>query len=137
MSSATQKSGLTIAPPDWPAELKAELDRSILNGRVGSTLVSETDRVRVWLILLNPGERLPLHRHVLDYFWTATSPGQARSHNADGCTSERSYAIGDTQHMGFAAGQSMIHDLENIGGTVLTFTTVEFKQSANAPLALG
>ena len=93
--------------------------------------------MRVWLISLKPGERLPLHRHVLDYFWTATSPGQARSHNADGRTSERSYAIGDTQHMGFAAGQSMIHDLENIGGTVLTFTTVEFKQSANAPLALG
>jgi hypothetical protein len=31
----------------------------------------------------------------------------------------------------------MLHDLENIGDTVLTFTTVEFKQSANAPLALG
>jgi hypothetical protein len=30
----------------------------------------------------------------------------------------------------------MIHDLENIGDTVLAFTTVEFKESANGPLPL-
>jgi len=31
----------------------------------------------------------------------------------------------------------MVHDLENIGGTVLAFTTVELKLgSANAPLPL-
>jgi hypothetical protein len=30
----------------------------------------------------------------------------------------------------------MTHDLQNIGPTVLTFTTVEDKRSANAPLPL-
>jgi uncharacterized cupin superfamily protein len=132
--SITSKRDIPVAPADWPVALKQELDRNRLNGRIGSRLVSETERVRVWLIHLKPGERLPLHRHVLDYFWTATAAGKALSHNIDGRTSERSYAIGDTQHMSFAAGQSMIHDLENIGDTVLTFTTVEFKESANSPL---
>lgn len=134
--SAARKLDVPVAPTDWPVALKQELDRNGLNGRIGSRLLSETERVRVWLIQLKPGERLPLHRHVLDYFWTATAAGKALSHNIDGRTSERSYAIGDTQHMSFAAGQSMIHDLENIGDTVLTFTTVEFKESANSPLPL-
>jgi hypothetical protein len=30
----------------------------------------------------------------------------------------------------------MVHDLENIGHTELVFTTVEFLDSANAPLEL-
>ncbi len=125
-----------VPPSDWPPELEAELRRNALNGHVGSRLVSETDRVRVWLIALQPGERLPLHRHVLDYFWVATSPGKARSHALTGETNEWSYAVGDTKHMCFALGQSMIHDLENIGDTLLTFTTVELKESANTPLVL-
>ena len=36
----------------------------------------------------------------------------------------------------FAAGEFMIHDLENIGDTDMVFTTVEFLDSANAPLDL-
>ncbi len=47
-------------------------------------LASENDRVRVWTISLKPGERLPFHKHVLDYFWTATAAGTTRSHYSDG-----------------------------------------------------
>lgn len=36
----------------------------------------------------------------------------------------------------FAPGERYIHDLENVGGTVLSFVTVEFLDSANAPLRL-
>ena len=36
----------------------------------------------------------------------------------------------------FAGGESMIHDLVNAGSDDLVFTTVEFLQSANAPLPL-
>ena len=34
------------------------------------------------------------------------------------------------------AGEYKIHDLENIGDTDLLFSTVEFKDSANAPLPI-
>lgn len=123
-----------LAHPEWSEELLAELERAGTNGRVGSRLVSETDRVRVWLIELQPGERLPFHTHVLDYFWTTTSPGKARSRYSDGKVAEMSYALGDTRHFTFEKGQSMTHDLENVGDTVLSFTTVEFVAGANAPL---
>jgi len=122
--------------PHWSPALVAELARAGGNGRVGSTLVSETDRYRVWLLTLQPGERLPFHTHVMDYFWTATSPGRARSRYADGRVEEPVYELGTTRHFTFAAGQSMTHDLENIGDTVLSFTTVEDKRSANPPLPL-
>lgn len=124
-----------LSGPHWPAALRAELAQNIgRNGQVGSRIVSQTERVRVWLIELHPGERLPFHTHVMDYFWTATTPGRARSRYADGQVAEVTYHIGLTQHYHFDAGQSMTHDLENIGEDVLCFTTVEFLDSANAPL---
>ncbi|MFD4868630.1 hypothetical protein [Streptomyces sp. NPDC058412] len=49
------------------------------NGQAGGRLLGETDRVRVRVrvreIRLAPGERLPAHRHVPDYFWTAATAG--------------------------------------------------------------
>ena len=120
--------------PHWTPELRAELAKAGTNGQVGSRIVSESERVRVWLIEMQPGERLPFHTHVLDYFWTATSAGRARSRYADGTVAEADYDVGTTRHFTFAKGESMTHDLENIGDTVLCFTTVEFFDSANAPL---
>lgn len=120
----------------WTPALRAELAGAGGNGHVGSRLVSETEHYRVWLIDIAPGARLPFHTHVLNYFWTATSAGSARSRHADGRVVEMEYSVGLTRHMSFAAGESMTHDLENIGSTPLCFTTVEDKRSANAPLPL-
>ena len=65
---------------------------------------------RVWLVTLQPGERLPFHRHVLDYFWTVTSPGggHGRWHFGDGRVAEVEYVEGETQHLFFGPGESMI-----------------------------
>jgi len=106
------------------------------NGRVGQMLVSESDRVRVWLIALAPGERLAPHCHVLNYFWTVTTPGRARSVYHDGRVVETDYALGDTKHIGLGAGEWFVHDLTNTGPTTLSFTTVEFLDSANPALQL-
>ncbi|SMY08041.1 hypothetical protein [Flavimaricola marinus] len=120
--------------PHWSDALRAELAEAGTNGRVGSRIVSESDRVRVWLLDLAPGERLPFHTHVQDYFWTATSAGRARSRYGDGRVVEMDYAVGDTQHHSYGPGESMTHDLENIGDTMLSFTTVEFFGGPNPPL---
>ncbi len=118
----------------WNDALREELAGAATNGQVGSRIVSETDRVRVWLIEMQPGERLPFHTHVLDYFWTATSQGRARSRYWDGRVAEVDHDVGSTMHFHFKKGESMTHDLENIGDTVLCFTTVEFLDSENASL---
>lgn len=122
--------------PNWPDWRKRELVANRMNGAVGKLLVSESDRVRVWSLTLDPGERIGFHRHVLDYFWTVLSDGRALSHYGDGSAVTAEYKTGDTRHMSFGKGEFMIHDLENVGDTKLVFTTVEFLDSANAPLPI-
>jgi hypothetical protein len=64
---------------EWPAEIKAEFERESRhhNGCVGTQLLSETDKVRVWIIRLQPGERVGFHRHVLDYQRPGSPAGEA------------------------------------------------------------
>jgi len=118
---------------DWPRDRIDEFNAAWGNGQVGQTLVSQTDRVRVWHLKLNPGERIGFHHHVLDYFWTALSRGRSRSYMDDGRIVESDYNPGTTTHFTFGEGEFMIHDLENIGDTPLAFVTVEHLDSANAP----
>jgi hypothetical protein len=120
----------------WPQWATDEFRRNQQNGCVGMRLLSENDRVRVWDIRLKPGERIGFHRHVLDYFWTAITPGRARSHQQDGSTVETDYYAGETRHETYGPGECKIHDLENIGNAELIFTTVEFLGSANKPLPI-
>jgi quercetin dioxygenase-like cupin family protein len=118
------------------APLQAEFEKNAFNPCVGSILLSQSDRARVWYIRLEPGERIGFHRHVLDYFWTALSAGRARSHINGGPPREASYFAGQTSHMRFGPGEFMLHDLHNIGDTPLVFVTVEHLESANPPLPL-
>ena len=122
----------------WPPAIAAEFEREGQNnnGCVGTTLLSESNRVRVWIIRLAPGERIGFHRHVLDYFWTSVTGGRGRQHVHDGSTVEYTYQPGETRHETYAAGQYKVHDLENIGDAVMVFMTVEFVNSANKPLPI-
>jgi hypothetical protein len=122
----------------WPAALQEEFaaEARLPNGCVGSELVSETDKVRVWTIRLTPGQRFGFHRHVLDYFWTAMTPCRGRQHLMDGSTVEYTYAPGETRHESYRQGEYKVHDLENIGDEDMVFMTVEFLASANTPLVL-
>jgi hypothetical protein len=123
---------------DWPAPIAAEFERERQNPNpcVGSTLVSQTDRVRVWMIRLQPGERFGFHRHVLDYFWTSVSGGRGRQHVHDGTTVEYTYQPGETRHETYGPGEYKVHDLENLGEKELVFMTIEFLDSANQPMPL-
>jgi beta-alanine degradation protein BauB len=120
----------------WPTELRDELARNDENPAVGTRLLLEDDRARHWEIRLAPGQRLPFHRHVLDYVWTCVSGGAAVSHNGDGETLLVTYGVGETRRLSFREGESMIHDLENAGDADLIFTTIEYVASANPPLPL-
>ena len=59
-----------------------------------------------------------------------------RGAGGDGSTVPVTYAPGETRRLSFAAGESMIHDLENTGDAELVFTTIEYLDSANPPLPL-
>lgn len=120
----------------WTAALHTEFETYAHDGHVGSRLLSQTPRARVWEIRLAPGERWHAHRHVLDYFWTAINAGRSRQHTSDGTTREVAYDAGETRFYAFRAGEFLLHDIENVGDTELVFTTVEHLDSANRPLEL-
>ncbi len=122
----------------WPADIQTEFERESRqnNGCVGTELLSETDKVRVWIIRLQPGERAGFHRHVLDYFWTSVNGGRARQHLMDGSTVEHSYYPGETRHETYGPGEYKVHDLENLSDREMIFNTIEFLDSANKPLAI-
>jgi quercetin dioxygenase-like cupin family protein len=122
----------------WPADIAAEFEREAKNPNpcVGSTLLSETDRTRVWIIRLDPGERIGFHRHVLDYFWTSVSGGRGRQHVHDGTTVEYTYVPGETRHETYGVNEFKVHDLQNLSDREMVFMTVEFKDSANKPMQL-
>jgi hypothetical protein len=120
----------------WPLELQRDFEEGYHNGCVGSVLVSETDKVRVWHLHIPPGKRCGFHRHVLTYFWTAHEEGQARGYFEDGSIVDVKHYKGETRHLSFGAGKYMVHSVENIGTTDLLFTTVEFLDSPNKALPI-
>ncbi|MGD9769913.1 MAG: hypothetical protein AB7U62_19935 [Pseudolabrys sp.] len=134
----SDKAALTKDHAPWSAELQAEFAREASNPNpcVGSMLLSENEKLRVWMIKLSPGERIGFHRHVLDYFWTSVNGGRGRQHVHDGSTVEYTYQPGETRHETYGPGEYKVHDLTNIGDTDMIFMTVETKQSANKPLPL-
>ena len=118
----------------WPADLQTAYEAGRFSGVVGTTLVSETGRVRVWNLVIPVGGRCGFHRHVLHYFWTALAAGRARGYFEDGRIVDVVHHRGETKHMDFGVGEYMVHCVENIGDTPLEFTTVEFLDSPNAAL---
>jgi len=134
MKEKTSNSHVNV---EWSPVLKQEFasEAAKPNGCVGSELLSETEKTRVWMIRLAPGQRIGFHRHVLNYFWTSVNGGRGRQHLMDGTTVEYSYFPGETRHETYGAGEFKVHDLENLGDQDMIFMTVEsIEGSANKPL---
>jgi hypothetical protein len=112
----------------WSGDLRAEFAANQYNYQVGSVLLFENERVKVWHITVPPGSRLAAHRHVLDYFWTAMKEGVSVQHTDDGTTRRVRYRAGDTRHFTFGPGQYLLHDLCKHGPDELEFFTVEHQR---------
>ncbi|HEY5650122.1 MAG TPA: cupin domain-containing protein [Acidimicrobiia bacterium] len=107
------------------AEFEGELSVAADNLDVGTTVWFENDRVRVWEILLEPGERGPFHSHTTNYFWTVVEAGRGLQRFDDGTFAVRNYNVGDTKFLEHTPETALVHDLENVGDTTLRFVTVE------------
>ena len=110
----------------WTDEERQALAAARNNTQVGDRLVFANDAFRVWTIHLPAGQSLPFHKHATPYFWTALTEGKSRSYYGDGAIAESEYAPGDTNYFAELSGDNyFIHNLKNIGETMLIFTTVE------------
>jgi hypothetical protein len=106
-------------------DFERELEEAPSNYDVGTEVWFENDRIRVWEILLQPGERGPFHAHTTNYFWTVVEGSRGLQRFADGTYAIRDYVVGETKYLEHTPETALIHDLENIGDTPLRFVTVE------------
>ena len=118
----------TFTPEDFAAELAlAEHNRDL-----GTRVVFENDAIQVWEVRLEPGERGAFHIHDRTYFWTVVDPGRGLQRFVDGTLIIRDYTLGETRYLEHTPDNALIHDLENVGDTVLRFVTVAMKKQAMA-----
>jgi len=107
------------------SEFAEELEAAPANHALGTTLWFENEATRVWEVRLEPGERGPFHAHTTNYFWTVVDGGRGLQRRGDGSYAIRDYRLGDTMFLVNSTEHPMIHDLENVGDTLLRFVTVE------------
>jgi len=105
------------------AEFASEVDGDP-NRDIATRLLLKNDRVRIWELRLDPGERSPFHWHTTTYFFVCVDGGRARTRFPNGTVIEMDYEAGFTWFTEIG-DQPEVHDLENVGDTVLRFTTVE------------
>jgi hypothetical protein len=105
-------------------EWTPELEVATANREVGTNVLFENARVRIWDLDLQPGDRVPFHCHATPYFFVCVDHGRGLSRFPDGNAMTMDYRVGDTWFDELAGGPE-IHDLENVGDTRLRFTTVE------------
>jgi hypothetical protein len=95
------------------------------NYEIGTRLLFENERIRVWDITLAPGERLPLHRHRTSYFYRCEAGGTVRVGLPDGSGEVYESPEDEVHFHEIGADDLVVHDLANVGETTVRFTTVE------------
>jgi beta-alanine degradation protein BauB len=108
-----------------PGEFSQELEAAPDNLELGTSVWFENDRIRVWEVLLEPGERGAFHSHTTNYFWTVVEGSRGLQRFSDGTFVVRDYLVGETKYLEHSEDEFLIHDLENVGDTRLRFVTVE------------
>ncbi|MFP6693343.1 MAG: hypothetical protein VB875_10020 [Pirellulales bacterium] len=59
-------------------------EHTTVSDNIGTRLLFENDRVRVWDLQLAPGESIGLHRHNADYLYIVIGDGSLQGVDADG-----------------------------------------------------
>jgi hypothetical protein len=105
--------------------LPADVVEGPTNFAVGTKLLCENDRVRVWEVSLASGERHMFHCHRTSYFWVAHTGARVRVSHPDGAYHDYEHQAGEVTYMEIAAGEQNVQDLTNTGDTHLHLTTIE------------
>ena len=97
---------------------------------VGTHLLFENERVRVWDLALAPGESVGKHIHRHDYLLFIINGGSLRHVDPDNPENDRNVSFENNQVMFLEAGDGgTVHDrLVNIGDTSHRNLVIELKQ---------
>jgi quercetin dioxygenase-like cupin family protein len=91
---------------------------------VGTDLLFEDDRVRIWQIALEPGQEAPFHTHHLDYTTITVEGGDLERLNGDGSVDRVKSEAGRVMRW---YKSTRTHGLRNVGSTRFRNVIVELK----------
>ena len=91
---------------------------------IGTSLLFEDERVRIWEIVLEPGQEAPAHTHLLDYTTVTIEGATLERLNGDG-TIDRSEAVPGRVLRWYQSTPT--HGLRNVGTTRFRNVIVELK----------
>ena len=103
-------------------------EERMISPDVGSKLLFENERVRVWDLRLEPGESTGLHRHNCDYLYVAIGGGTLQGLNKDGEQKPlRDMSDGDVVFRNIDGEE--IHEAVNVGDEPWRNIVVELKET--------
>jgi quercetin dioxygenase-like cupin family protein len=98
-----------------------------ISSKVGTTKLFEDDRVRVWVLDLEPGQATEWHEHDCDYVFVVTMPGCVETQYVDGATEAQ---IGDPVGQAQYRVRDKPHRLVNTGETHYQNIVIELKAAS-------
>ena len=98
--------------------------------QVGTELLFENDRIRVWDMTLQPGQASPRHRHPRDYLFVQVTPRKIEVHEEDQEPSTSETDDGFVEYT--EVGPGIVHQIVNRADTVYREILVEFKGPSRA-----
>lgn len=107
-------------------------DTAIPSKNVGTKLLFENDRVRVWEMRLAPGESSEFHAHDSDYLFVNMAVAQVTLYPKDGPPETSPVRPGGVEYT--EVGSGIAHRLENSGTTEHVEVLVELKGPSRSPV---
>ena len=89
-------------------------EKRSISESVGTRLLFENDRVRVWDLQLPPGETTGLHRHEHDFLYVVIGDGQLQTGFADG-SRDPGRAMSDGEVRFRTVEGESVHEAINVG----------------------
>jgi quercetin dioxygenase-like cupin family protein len=92
-------------------------------GDVGTKFLWENEHVKVWDLVLEPGQSSDWHHHTRHYVFVVTCPGTLRTEYDDGTSSLTDLKLGQVV-MGI---KDSVHRVTNVGDALYSNAIVEMK----------
>ncbi len=93
-------------------------------GDIASVVLFENENVKVWNLIVDPGESSDWHLHTNEYLFIATSYGELKIEHDDGNTQETVMEVGKV-----VMGQKdSTHQLSNRGSSKYSSVIIEVKK---------
>jgi hypothetical protein len=96
----------------------------IADNPIGTDLIFEDDRVRIWQIVLDPGQEAPTHTHHFDYTTITIEGSTLERLNGDGSVDRTEGVPGNVSRW---YRSTRTHGLRNVGPTRFRNVIVELK----------